>query len=212
MWQKIDNLDSYDSEFNRIVSSIYGHSEKPALGSPPSYTQTVVDTLPGLTKVDSLITKWSCERAIEEGFYFIVIKDVWEKAETAGIPLVQFNDSLEILHRRRYITTDIETIGMPEESPSTCEIGIYGFEQYAKAYVDDYEQIKESVAFYVVNHAQTNQVTKDEIPIALRQPSMMVHHILKVLEQRDLIQIVEASEGEIWVVGVSVELKRMLSG
>jgi hypothetical protein len=40
----------------------------------------------------------------------------------------------------------------------------------------------------------------------------MVHHVLKVLEQRDLIQIVEASEGEIWVVGVSVELKRMLSG
>jgi hypothetical protein len=84
VWQKIENLDDSDTEFSRIVASIYGHMEKPSLGPPPAYVQTVVDTLPDLTKVDSLVMKWSCERAIEEGYFFIETKDVWEQTQ-AGL-------------------------------------------------------------------------------------------------------------------------------
>jgi hypothetical protein len=35
IWQKIDNLDDYETEFNRILDAIYGRINKPPLGSPP---------------------------------------------------------------------------------------------------------------------------------------------------------------------------------
>ena len=35
IWQKIDNLDNYEIEFNRILDAVYGRINKPALGSPP---------------------------------------------------------------------------------------------------------------------------------------------------------------------------------
>ena len=35
IWQKIDNLDNYEIEFNRILEAVYGRINKPALGSPP---------------------------------------------------------------------------------------------------------------------------------------------------------------------------------
>ncbi len=35
IWQKINDLNNYETEFNRIVDAIYGKTSKPVLGSPP---------------------------------------------------------------------------------------------------------------------------------------------------------------------------------
>jgi TIR domain len=50
VWQKIENLEEYGTEFDRIVAAIYGYrGDKLELGRPREYSQTAVDTLPGLT-------------------------------------------------------------------------------------------------------------------------------------------------------------------
>jgi hypothetical protein len=67
VWEKIADIENYDSELERIVRSIYGQYEKPPIGKPPAYFQTIVDTIPNLTKIDSLVLKLSCEKAIENG-------------------------------------------------------------------------------------------------------------------------------------------------
>jgi hypothetical protein len=157
VWQKIGNLDDYRTEFDRIVAAIYGHRDKPELGPPPEYSQTAVDTLPGLTSVDTLVLKLSCEKAIEAVAYFIETRDVWEQVDAVGVPLVEFNDSLEVLHVRGYIRTDDETLGSVDESPLSYTIQIRGFEEYARPFVENYESIIDSVAFHVVNHAQEAQ-------------------------------------------------------
>ena len=41
IWQKIDSLDNYEIEFNRILDAIYGRVNKPALGSPPEMARRV---------------------------------------------------------------------------------------------------------------------------------------------------------------------------
>ena len=56
-WVRIKDFHNYDNEFERIVMSIYGYSDKPALGATPMYTQTTIDVLPDLTKTDSLVMK-----------------------------------------------------------------------------------------------------------------------------------------------------------
>jgi hypothetical protein len=139
VWQKIENLEEYGTEFDRKVAAIYGHrGDKLELGPPPEYSQTAVDTLPGLTSVDTLVLKLSCQKAIEGFNYFIQTHDVWEQVDTVGVPLVEFNDSLEVLHGRGYIRTDDETLGSADESPLSYTIQIRGFEEYARAFVENY--------------------------------------------------------------------------
>ena len=59
-----------------------------------------VDAWPGLTSVDTLVLKLPCQKAIAGFDYFIQTHDVWEQVDAVGVPLVEFNDSLEVLHGR----------------------------------------------------------------------------------------------------------------
>lgn len=215
VWQRIEDLNRYDSVFARIVASIYDHREKPVLGPPPKYTQRAIDSLPGLTLVDTLVLKSSCEKAIERLDYLVRTSDVWERVEEEGVPRVEFVDSLEILGGRGYIKPFSETIGAIGDGPSGYTILVHGFEEYAKAFVDDYAGIKESVAFFIVNNVagtEAGSLTSNTVSEALSLPEMVVNHILKLLERQGLVQILESAEGRIWVMGVSVELRRMLNG
>ncbi len=104
VWEKIKDLDSYEAEFESIVHAIYEHREKPPIGMPPSYARTIVDVVPGLTKVDSLIFKLACEDAIGIGYLFIGDVDtLLEKAKSFDIPEEEYYESLEILDSREYI-------------------------------------------------------------------------------------------------------------
>ncbi len=51
VWQKIKDLENYETEFQRIIASVYEHKPKPELGSPPEYTRTTVDALLGYDEV-----------------------------------------------------------------------------------------------------------------------------------------------------------------
>ena len=61
---KIKDLNDYQQELERIVSSIYGHSNKPPLGEPPRYTNLTIDNIPGLNQVDTLVFKIICETSL----------------------------------------------------------------------------------------------------------------------------------------------------
>jgi hypothetical protein len=215
VWQRIENLDDYSTEFDRIVAAIYGHRDKPELGLPPKYSQTAVDKLPGLTSVDTLVLKLSCEKAIEDVDYFIQTQDVWEQVDAVGVPLAEFNDSLEVLHGQGYIRMDDETLGSADESPLSYTIQLRGFEEYARAFVENYESIVDSVAFHVVNHAQearAGSLNSEDITEELRHPKMIVNHILKLLERKGFIEIMVTDGTNVWIMGVSAELRRRLSG
>ncbi len=215
VWQRIEDLNNYDPEFSRIVASIYDHREKPDLGSPPKYTQTVVESLPGLKPVDTLVLRLSCEKAIETGDYFVQTSGVWERVEEEGVPRIEFTESLEVLGGRRYIRPMSETLGSIGEGPLGYTVLPDGFEEYARAFVENYGVIKEAVAFHIVNYfreVEAGRLTSDTISETLNEPEMVVKHILKLLERRDLVRILETGEGRIWVTSVSAQLRRALCG
>ena len=39
VWERIRDINNYESELDHIISSIYGHAQKPSLGSPPKYLE-----------------------------------------------------------------------------------------------------------------------------------------------------------------------------
>jgi hypothetical protein len=64
LWQRIQNLESYDESFDRILAAIFGTSDKPPIGTPPAYTPHLAHTIGSLTKIDSLVLRLACEQAI----------------------------------------------------------------------------------------------------------------------------------------------------
>jgi len=203
VWERIKDLNNYDAELERIVMSIYGQHDKPSLGKSPSYTQTMIDIIPDLTKVDSLILKLSCEEAIKNGHSHIDTESILAQAKSIDIHSEEFFETLEVLDRKGYIEMT-RTIGghVPDFS-----ITVFGFDEYARVYMENYDSILESIAFQIVN---LNNMDNKSISTSLNQPQMIVDHILNVLENGGLIRATQTVKGGIHIFDVSPELKRML--
>jgi len=213
IWQRIGDLDDYEEEFQRIRDSIYNRHERPAQGAPPGYVRAITDTLPGLSPIDTLVLRLSCESVIEHEFYSVHTPEVWERATALDVPLREFNDSLEALQGEGYLRTDLETVGSADASPSVYEVLLDGFEEYAKAEVEAYGGVKDAVGYYILNHIEEvdHHLTSDEIADALVQPRMIVKHVLKVFARADLVRALEVG-GVMWVLSASVRLRRALGG
>lgn len=202
-WVVIKSLENYEEEVDRIVMSIYGHRDKPPIGRPPTYSQTEIDVLPDLTKVDSLVFKLSCEKAIENSHRHVNTESILEQGSSLDIPPEEFFEALEILDRKGYIKArrNAGVRGIPFFS-----ITSYGFDKYARVYIDNYDSILKSVVSQIVNH---NKKDISSISASLNQPQMIVDYFFEVLERKRLIKVVKHLSGtRIW--DVSPELRRML--
>jgi hypothetical protein len=208
VWEKVKDLNNYDAELERIVSAIYEYREKPPLGSPPAYSQTIVDLIPGLTNVDSLVFKLACEDSIKNSHEFIGgVDGLFEKAKAVDIPAEEFYESLEILNSRAYIKG-----GKVHDGTNRIRhfrITSWGFEQYARAYVEDYDKVIESVGLQIVNLRQNRTI---EIAAKLSQPLMLVNHIVGSFEGRGWVRVIKETGGDFnrHIYEVSPELKRIL--
>lgn len=67
IWEKVEDIKSFDANMDRIVASIFGATDKPPLGSAPDYTKSFVQPIGQLSNIDSLVLRMSCEKLIETG-------------------------------------------------------------------------------------------------------------------------------------------------
>ncbi len=148
VWVKIENLDNYDTELESIVLSIFGKLDRPPLGNPPAYAQTVIDIVPGLTELDSLILKLACEMALEIDYPFIETEPLYAQVQPHEIHQKDFFESLDILEHKGYI----ELVRPMSVDPPAFTIILYGFEQYARVYIPDYSSIVNTIATQIVNN------------------------------------------------------------
>jgi hypothetical protein len=206
VWEHIEALDSYDKELERITMAIYGHREKPPIGSSPVYAQVSMKTLPNLTEVDSLILKICCEELIRGGQRFSIVNPqaLLELAETSDIYPDSALESLEILDGRGYVrigrvlSGDVYHISVTD----------YGLEEYLEVYVRNYESIFRNVGLQIAN---LGRKSNNEIAEALDQPQVIVDHILSTLDNRGHIRLQKIYGGSLFILSVSPELKRSLS-
>jgi hypothetical protein len=206
VWVRIKDLANYDDEFNSIVAAIYEHRAKPLLGEPPTYTRTKIEEISNLTKVDSLILKLACEYAVERGHRYVIdVNQIIERAKAFDIPQSEAVESLQLLYEQSFIEPQL-ALGGDLPFP-TFTITIYGFDEYARAYIEDYGTLIESVALQLINF---NKKDNASVAAALQKPRMLVDHVLNVLMQRGLIRADEYNEGLIYIFEVSTNLKRML--
>lgn len=207
LWIKIEDLNNYDGELSKILSSIYGHIDKPAIGNPPSYIQTIAEVVPNLTKIDSLILKLSCENANEIGHDYLFSNNISNILKETDIHEDEFYESLEILHSRNYIRGHKVMNG--KDIIDSFQITLFGYDEYAKTYVKDYASVVKSAAAQLVNNGQKSTIA---ISKSLSQPLMLINHIIELFENNNLIMIVKKMSGDndIDIVMIHPELKRRL--
>lgn len=103
LWESISNLDDYETSFKRVLSSIFGATDKPALGSAPAHVTSQYHEIGGLTKADSLILKASCDQVIETGDIFINPELLFSSGNDFGFSRAEIKDCIEVLENNGYL-------------------------------------------------------------------------------------------------------------
>jgi uncharacterized Zn-finger protein len=216
---KIPDLNNFDAQLSIIIDTLYGRSKKPALGSAPAYIQNPIEQIPGLDRIDSLLLKMAGDKAIENGHRFTInTQEMLNKAMQQDITPYQFYESLTILGDNHYLELTRSSYSEPSD-PKLREmvrggvpffsITIDGFEKYAKTYIPEYQPIVRDVHLQIVNEGRSDSASIAE---AIKQPLMIVEHILELLDRRGDIRILREFNGGVTTrfTNPSPQLKRRL--
>lgn len=203
VWENVKDITSYESNLDRIVSSIYGLTDKPPLGESPQYTQSFVQPIGQLKNIDSLVLRLSCERVIETGDTLVNPSKVFLQDEKSDLPENELNDSFEILDQQGYIKIN-RTFGA---GTSSYFVTTFGFQEFAVRCLPNYQDNVTSVVSLIVNEGIA---TNDEIALKLNEKKVIVDHILDVLDSNNHIKVSKMIGGLVQIFNVSASLKRAL--
>lgn len=209
LWEQISDTKSYDSNFKRILSSILGTNEKPALGKLPAYTSSAYQEISELAKVDNLILKEAGDYILKKNDgYHIEPDKVFGTESDLAFSTDEIKDSIEILENHGYF--HVTWLMGCNDSSYSCHIEVTtnGFDTYAHAYIQDYSELVEKIISAIVNekiHDNNSLISK------IGTPKVLINHVLLALESNGHIKIGQYMDGGIDIHHVSVSLKRMLA-
>ena len=204
LWERIQNLESYDEGFDRILAAIFGASDKPPMGTPPAYTPHLAHTIGSLTKVDSLVLRLACEQAIAKESDLIDPQTLYVKDGKPLLPETELRDAIEMLEQQ-YMLRVHHVIG--GDLPS-FQITTHGFEEYARVCISQYDALVRDVASALVNRKQESD---QAIATDLGKPLFIVRHILQVLEDAGHLHLSKTIGGPRHIYNVAASLRRALA-
>jgi hypothetical protein len=201
--ERIDDLNSYQKSFDRIVASIFGATDKPPLGAAPEYTRSFSSTIGGLSKLDSLVLRLSCENAMERNDKMINPTSLFLKDDKPIVPEQELADAFEMLDHGGYIEL-FRTIGA---GLSHYTITTHGFDAYARECIPGYEGLVSDIVSALVNKGLQDNRTIAE---ALVLNTLLVDHVFDVLETNGHIKQAKMIGGLRRVFNISPALRRAL--
>lgn len=204
LWQRIENLNSYQESLDRILAAIFGTSDKPPVGTPPVYTPHLAQMIGGLTRIDSLVLRLACEEAVSKGIDFIEPEELYVKDRKPLLPEVELRDAIEVLEQQHLIRGHHMIGG---NLPS-FQITTHGFEQYARACIPGYDEIVCDVASALVNRQKQSD---EEIAADLGKALFLIQHVLQVLEDSGHLKLSKPISGPRHVYSVAASLRRALA-
>lgn len=198
LWQRIDDLDHYDAEFQRILAAIFDKSQKPALGERPQRFAVGEPVIATLTQTDERVFREIARHEIDLQEGAVTTDQLREEPNLAGVAAEELAESLQILAQKELITA---------QSDDYIQLTLPGFRQYAEAFIDDYRNVVAQISALLVNEG----VYENHV-LATRtgKPLTFVNFVLDVLSDADQIILSKYGSGLWEVVRVLPALKRSL--
>jgi hypothetical protein len=200
LWEKISDLTAYEPSFERIVAAITGIRDKPPRGDLPGHDRAPITEIQGLAHIDNLVLKVVCEQALRDGYAATNSDEVHQSEALSSLPQQEFADSLDVLGSEGLVHLDEEGSGTP-----TIRVTTDGFEQFAKAYIPDYQSTVQAVKSAIVNE---NVDSNSDLQAKIGKDQFLINHILELLRDQGYIQLEHFGGGQISVYSVSVKLRR----
>lgn len=197
-WIKLDEVGSIERVAALVADAVFGVKSKPPIGKPPAYALDSAPTIYGLDRLDVIVLKGFCEKAISQGnLISVYVEDVWKQIEQEGVPREKFEESVEAL---------IQGVCLEKTGSPFLRISHLGMEEYASAFIPDYADLRRSVIAKIVNE---NARDVREISAQLDRPVLLIQQIVTDLKHSDLLAASVSSAGMI-IHKVSPTLKREL--
>lgn len=203
VWQKIDSLDSYDLSMQRILAAIFDANDKPAIGKPPARFSASPAKIAGLTRTDDMVLREIARIQIEENIGLVMFDRLRTESNLAEIHEQELIDSLEILDQR-FLIKIARILGAPL---SHVVLTDYGFQQFAEAYMDDYQETVARIAALLVNE---NVCQNDMLASRIAKPVPIVDFVLNLMESSGHIKKSTYIGGMSHVWQISPSLKRAI--
>jgi hypothetical protein len=202
IWENINNHRNYEENFTRILNSILGVLDKPALGQAPSYATSKVNEIQGLHKIDTIIFTQACQSVLLKGERSVNLSEIYNDLKAQEISDEDILESLEVLDSKGYIkATKVFGGSIP-----FFTIRTFGFDQFARANIDNYEEKTNDICIKLINHSLKNNA---DVVDMTKYPLALVNHVFDLLENKGLINMVKALGGLYIVTNISPEFKRM---
>ena len=202
IWENINNHQNYEENFIRILNSILGVLDKPALGQVPSYATSKVNEIQGFHKIDTIIFTQACQSVLLKGERTVNLSEIDNDLKAQEISDEDILESLEVLNSKGYIKA-IKVLG---GSIPFFTISTFGFDQFARANIDNYEEKTNDICIKLINYSLKNNV---DVVDMTKYPLALVNHVFDLLENKGLINMVKALGGLYIVTNISPEFKRM---
>ena len=203
LWQKVDVLADYDQILQRILSAIFDVDDKPAIGQPPARFSGSASFISGLTRVDDLALRVIARIQIDEDAGLVDWERLRAEPEIQNVPQQELIDSLDILEQYYYIKIG-RVLGAPL---SHAVLTDYGFQQFAQAYVDGYQDVVGLIAALLVNE---NVRQNEELATRVGKPRAFIDFVLNLLESNNHIKVSKYMGGQSHVWDVSASLRRAI--
>jgi len=178
-WRRIRDVSHPEADLEGLLMSIYGYSNKPALGQPPAYVQGRDETIQGMTPLDSQVLKIACEMVLNSDRNHVLVDQLRDKVKELGIGPEKCREAIDELCGEHYI--ELPTLGYREIS-----VRWHGLEQYLWAYRgQDYRRITQRVKLLIANR----QMWDDrDLAAELGEPVVFIDHVLENLDSLGYIR------------------------
>jgi len=207
LWESIPDLESYEKNFKRILSSIFGATDKPALGKAPAHATSVYHEIGGLTKADNLVLKESCEYAIENDDTMINPESLFGNGEKLGFSRAEIKDCIEVLEQNGYLDVSRNLGGGGDNYSCHFRVTTYGLDNYARSYIADYSETLGNIVSLIVNEGINSNAGIQE---KIDKPIVIINHILNVLESNDHVKLSKTIGDMVQIYNISASLRRAL--
>ncbi|HEX2955634.1 MAG TPA: toll/interleukin-1 receptor domain-containing protein [Chitinispirillaceae bacterium] len=190
LWVKIQDLNSYETEFTHILHSIFETSEKQPIGNIPNKFTLEPSKINGLTPIDYEIFKKACHAAISADCYLFESDPFIELLEKSSYILSEIDESLKNLEANNLIKL-YNAFGCKLDITG-IEITSLGLETYFETEMPDLGEIQKKVALVILNN---NLGNNGEISRVLNVPLLIITYIFEQFQSKKMIECEQTTVG-----------------